>query len=69
MTTLPDKLSDLLELALGDLEKVEAMPEVYEVDMSDWHLPQRDEFGGRCGRCTVCLAGAVIELPGEEPWN
>ena len=51
--TLPDKLSDLAELALNDLEKCEAMPEVYEIRMSAWHKPG-------VGKCLVCAAGAVM---------
>jgi hypothetical protein len=54
MKALPDKLSELLELAMRDLEAVEADPR-YRVDMSHWHEPRRDsEF------CLVCLAGAVM---------
>lgn len=52
MKTLPDKPSDLIELALSDLEKVEKNPR-YEINMSTWHTPDR-------GKCSVCLAGAVI---------
>jgi hypothetical protein len=48
----PEKLSDLIELALGDLEKVEK-DERYRVDMEAWHTPLN-------GKCRVCLAGSVI---------
>jgi hypothetical protein len=37
--TLPEKLSDCLELALRDLEACEQDP-AYEVDMKFWHKPQ-----------------------------
>ena len=52
--TLPDKPSDLLELALYDLAKVERSRK-YEVAMSGWHnLDQQRDV------CQVCLAGAVM---------
>lgn len=51
---LPNKLSDLIEVALEDLEKVEK-DKRYTVDMQFWHTPT-DNFTG----CSVCLAGAVI---------
>ena len=50
--TLPDKLSDLLELALDDLETTEKDPR-YMIDMGEWHTPTN-------GKCMVCLAGAVM---------
>src|SRR5687767_4349571 len=48
---LPDKPSDLILLALHDLEAVEK-DERYRVNMYAWHDPN--------GRCSVCLAGAVM---------
>lgn len=50
-TKLPEKPSELLKLAMLDLEKVEADPR-YRVDMGEWHKPN--------GRCSVCLAGSVM---------
>lgn len=50
---LPDKPSELLEIALEDLEKCEKSPK-YEIDMGVWHCPDVDE------KCYVCLAGAVM---------
>lgn len=48
---LPDKLSDLILVALDDLEKVEN-DERYTVNMDWWH---------RSGdTCLVCLAGSVM---------
>ena len=52
--TLPDKLSDLLEIALDDLELVEADPH-YAVNMNQWH-----NISSVNGICHVCLAGAVM---------
>lgn len=48
---LPDKLSDLLELAVTDAEAIEKTPG-YVLDMNEWHKPN--------GNCRVCMAGAVI---------
>lgn len=53
---LPAKLSDLIELAVKDLEQVERMPETYVVNMSSWHSPN--------SHCKVCFAGAVIARTG-----
>ena len=50
--TLPDKLSDLIEVALDDLEKTAVDPR-YRVNMNTWHTPHK-------GVCHVCLAGAVM---------
>ena len=49
---LPEKLSDLLQVALEDLRKAEASDQ-YAVNMRDWHLPFRRV-------CSVCLAGSVM---------
>ena len=50
---LPDKLSDLIDVALADLEACEADPR-YVIDMDEWHYPNRR------GHCAVCLAGSVM---------
>jgi len=49
---LPNKISELLTMALNDLLKVEKLKD-YTVDMAYWHTPS-----GRV--CLVCLAGCVI---------
>lgn len=54
---LPDKLSDLILVALADLEKVEADPR-YEVAMWTWH--QEDIFNKNITVCQVCFAGSVM---------
>ena len=51
---LPDKLSELLNVALKDLKKCERSKK-YEVYMMAWHLPNSDK-----GTCMVCLAGSVM---------
>lgn len=61
--SLPDQPSELLELALNDLEQVENDPS-YDINMNDWHYP-------RDTGCSVCFAGAVMAgtlgaAPGEE---
>jgi hypothetical protein len=51
---LPDKLSELILVALEDLAVVKTDPR-YEIDLTTWHAP--DEHNGLC---SVCFAGAVI---------
>ena len=51
---LPDKPSELLALALSDLEKAECSDQ-YIIDMLYWHEPDISS-----GKCLVCLAGAVM---------
>lgn len=53
-TTLPNKLSDLLELAVHDVQKCEAEPKRFVLDMGKWHSPKED------GVCALCMAGAVM---------
>src|SRR4029079_17076585 len=65
--TLPEKISDLLDLALNDLTYCEQHRDLYRVHMHFWHMAKDDESP----RCQVCLAGAVIAktletLPEEE---
>lgn len=52
MRNLPDLPSELILLALDDLEKSILHPD-YEVSMSKWHLPEGN-------KCYVCLAGSVM---------
>lgn len=54
-TQLPNKLSQLLRLAVADAQKCEAMPEKYRLDMAVWHLPDEES-----GKCAVCMAGSVL---------
>ena len=49
---LPEKLSDCLAVALGDLIKCERQKRTYRIDMMQFHEPN--------GHCTVCLAGAAM---------
>ena len=49
---LPDKPSELIRLALQDLELCEESP-LYEVDMNVYHEPEDSV-------CAVCWAGSVI---------
>ena len=51
---LPDKPSELIRVALKDLEAVEASDK-YGVSMVLWHAQEK-----RGGPCFVCLAGAVM---------
>lgn len=59
-TKLPDKPSQLIRVALRDLEKCERS-RLYHVDMLDWHRPN--------GHCRVCLAGAVMAKSLGVPHN
>jgi len=56
---LPDKMSELIRVAIVDLEKVEKLSEVYRINMSRWHVADDDSDDGKV-RCSVCLAGAVM---------
>lgn len=51
---LPDKPSELIRLALKDLELVEK-DDHYVVDMDTWH-----EYIRFKSKCSVCLAGSVM---------
>jgi hypothetical protein len=50
---LPDKLSDLIRLAVKDAQTVAKLPG-YKLDMRMWHQPKDDDT------CNVCLAGSVM---------
>lgn len=52
--TLPDRLSDLLEVAVNDAKACGKDPR-YKLSMMNWHEPIGDS-----GVCRVCLAGSVI---------
>lgn len=55
--TLPNKMSDLILVAIRDLSKVEKM-KGYKIDMGwAWHEPIATRRGSRC---SVCLAGACM---------
>lgn len=53
MNKLPDKPSELIRLALTDLDVVEKNG-AYKVHMMHFHVPNYD------GTCLVCFAGAVM---------
>lgn len=62
--TLPNVPSQIIRLALADLEKVERDAR-YEVDMGIWHQATKEDpsdYFRRVPRerCVVCLAGSVI---------
>lgn len=67
---LPDKLSDLIDLAVDDLEKCER-DDRYKVHMGFWHSPPIiDYFGAQTNnksKCLVCLAGSVMAQTLNEP--
>lgn len=53
---LPDKMSELLKVAVDDLEQIEKDPN-YRINMAQWHAPTGD-------KCEVCLAGATLATRG-----
>ena len=52
----PDKLSDLIELAVAEAGKLDH--DVYEPNFGEWHKPVR-----AINRCCICLAGTLIAGP------
>lgn len=58
---VPDKLSDLIQLALDDIDKCQK-DERYVINMGTWHSLWD-------GKCHVCLAGAVMAQTHELPLN
>jgi len=54
MSELPDKIGDLIRLAVKDLTLCEDDPQ-YKINMEYWHKP-----GWVTDLCYVCLAGSVI---------
>lgn len=65
MKKLPDRPSDLLELALRDLKACEKDSVLYEVDMGWWH-----DTSIFTDKCVICMAGAVMAKSlGAAPTN
>lgn len=63
---LPDLPSELLLVALTDLEWIETHPESgYRVDMGQWHTAGVDGYSG----CRVCFAGAVMARRLDAPMH
>ncbi len=58
---LPDKLSDLLDLAVKDSQKCEK-DDFYQLFMNAWHM-----YDG--GICYVCMAGSVLAQTMGVPFN
>jgi hypothetical protein len=52
-TKLPDKPSELLMVAMIDLEAIQNSPQ-YRLNMGEWHTPTPDGF------CEVCFGGSVM---------
>ncbi len=55
---LPNKPSDLIEVAMNDLNSLERSRK-YIINMHTWHSPEYGS-GGKTGRCYICLAGSVM---------
>ena len=62
-TTLPNQPSELIRLALDDLDWLSSSSQ-YTIDMGAWHRPEQD------GTCHICLAGAVMarSLGADRHW-
>lgn len=56
---LPNKPSELLMVALSDLEAIEKNP-TYSIDLTILHSPLNHRWLNGDTRCAVCLAGAVM---------
>jgi len=54
MSILPNKIGDLIRLAVKDLEACEANP-AYDIEMGEWHT-----YIAVDDVCLVCLAGSVM---------
>jgi len=54
MTKLPDKIGDLIRLAVKDLTLCESSPK-YGINMNIWHARNEED-----NICYVCLAGSVM---------
>lgn len=59
-TVLPRVLSDLIDVAVEDLKKVEDDPR-YSFQMNTWHLPLRAQ-AAKPATCAVCMAGSVMAM-------
>ena len=57
-TQLPDRLSDLIELAVADAQRLDR--NTYDPEYDSWHEMER--LG-----CDVCFAGAVMAGTLEHP--
>lgn len=66
---LPNKPSDLLEVAINDFEKIVADPR-YSIRMTVWHVPAHNssdwQQSNDTDKCQVCLAGAVMACRGTD---
>ena len=57
---LPEKLSELIRVALADAKLIQKDPR-YKINMSTWHSPANSRIREDTGtRCYVCLAGCVM---------
>lgn len=69
--TLPDKLSELILVALADLEKAETSP-LYRINMSIWHDPNPSSLLDSSDfddKCFICFAGGVMAFSLNAPNN
>jgi len=57
--TLPNKLSELMEVAHADFKKCREDAD-YRLDFSAYHVPRSHPINGNGKACLVCMAGATI---------
>lgn len=56
---LPDKMSELILVALADLCKVEKLKDSFEIDMEQWHVGNDYTASNKC---VVCFSGSVMAM-------
>jgi len=67
MNKLPDKVGDLIRIAIKDLQVCEA-DDKYIIDMEKWHTPKNLAVGeSGPDSCYVCLAGSVMAQTLDVP--
>ena len=65
MSKLPDRPSELIHLALRDMEAAEKSP-LYTVDHNVWHQP---DYRNHAFTCAVCSAGSIMAMTlGSDPY-
>ena len=67
MIDLPDKMSELIQVAITDAKQINRHR--YRADSDTWHSRRRNSDYQRNRRCSVCLAGVVIASTLEADFN
>lgn len=56
---IPKTVAAIIRLAKKDLMKTLKMPDLYEINMGEWHSPDSERQDGKA-LCCVCFAGSVM---------